>query len=316
MARPRSAPDLHLLGKVSTLYYLQNETQQQIADRLGLSRPTVSRLITEAKQHGIVRITITAPEGLHLDLEQALEARYPIEEAHVVSIDPGTSDDLLRWQLGAAGAAYLARVIQPRQSIGLAWGTTLSAMVQAVSPMPTQDVNIVQMLGGIGPPDAEAYAAGIVRRLAQVLGASTVLLPAPGVVATAQVRDALRSDPHVHAAIKQFESLDVAFVGIGSIASNTVLSDAHSLPKGMRKALIAAGAVGDVALRFFDTRGAEVQTPLDERTLGITAEQLRKVPRVVAVAGGAEKHDAIRAALASGMIDVLITDRETAEAMR
>ncbi|HEV7993450.1 MAG TPA: sugar-binding transcriptional regulator [Gemmatimonadaceae bacterium] len=313
MPRPRSAPDLYLLSKVSTLYYLRDQTQQEIAERIGLSRPAVSRLLRDAQAHGIVQITISPPEGLHLELETRLEERFGLGVARVVPVETGTSAELLRRQIGATAAGFLARSVQPGETIGLAWGTTLSAMVQAMAPLATENVHVVQTLGGIGPPAAEAYAAELVRKLAQLLGAAPILFPTPGVVATAEVRDVLRNDPHVQAALKHFDTLDTVYVGIGAIGTNPVLNDGRSLPADTHASLVEAGAVGDIALRFFDADGAPVHTSLDDRILGITAEQLHKVPRVVAVAGGADKVDAILAALKSKMVDVLITDHDTAE---
>jgi DNA-binding transcriptional regulator LsrR (DeoR family) len=313
MPRSRSAPDVYLLSKVSTLYYVQNQTQQEIAQRLGVSRPTISRLLQDAQERGIVQITVAPQRGVNLELEGNLEERFGLDTAQIVSVERDGSD-LLR-QLGAAAAAYLARTVKPGLSIGLAWGTTLQAMVQAVSPIATEGVRVVQTLGGIGPPDTEAYASALVRRLARALGASPVLLPAPGVVATTAVRDALREDPHVKTALQQLDSLDMVFVGIGSLASNTVLNDGMSLPPGAYAELVAAGAVGDIALRFFDANGAAATSTLEDRVLGVSVVQLRRTPRVVGVAGGPSKVEAILAALRADLLDVLITDVETAEAL-
>jgi DNA-binding transcriptional regulator LsrR (DeoR family) len=315
MSRPPSLPDLYLLSKVSTLYYERRHTQQEIADRLHISRPMVSRLLSEARQQGIVQITIVPPRGLRVDLESALEERYGLESVQVVPVDPGANADRVRRQIGAAGAAYLARTLQPDETLGMSWGTTLSAMVEAIVPMASSGVRVVQMLGGIGPPDTEAYGSALVRRTAQLLHASAVLLPAPGIVATLAVRDSLRKDPHVRTALRELESLTTAFVGLGALATNAVLNDGHSLPRATRTELMAAGAIGDIALRFFDARGTPVRTSLDDRILGITVAQLRKVPRVVAVAGGLDKVDAIGAALGAGIVKALVTDQRTAEAL-
>jgi DNA-binding transcriptional regulator LsrR (DeoR family) len=314
MPRPRSAPDVYLLSKVSSLYYAEHQTQQEIADRLGISRPVISRLLQEAHNRGIVQITVAAPGGLHLDLERHLESQFGLAAAQVVDVDrdASRSPDKLRRAIGAAAASYLARTVQSGETIGLAWGTTLDAMVQAMSPLTRSGVSVVQTLGGIGPPDANAYAAEVVRRLAQLLGATPVLLPAPGVVATRTVRDALQRDHHVRTALAQLDRLDAIYVGIGSLRSNPVLRDGRSLPPGIYKELRAAGAVGDIALRFFDHAGAPVRSSLDDRILGITAEQLRATKRVVAMAGGPDKVDAIHAALMAGLVDVLITDSATA----
>ena len=315
MPRPRSAPDFHLLSKVSTLYYLRDQTQQEIAERLHISRPKVSRLLQEARELGVVHISVTPPTGLHIELEERLEEQFGLEEVEVVELDSGQSAEAGRHQIGAAAAAHLARTIQPGETIGIAWGTTLDAMVRAMIPLPCDRVRVVQMLGGIGPPDSASYAAALVRRLAQQLGAAPVLLPAPGIIATPAVRDALRGDPHVEAALRHLDGLDAAYIGIGSLDTNPVLNDGHSIPPGTRAELAAAGAVGDLALRFFTAQGCFAQTSLDERILGITVDQLRATKRVVAVAGGPEKHDAIRSALRTKVLDVLITDRRTAETL-
>jgi DNA-binding transcriptional regulator LsrR (DeoR family) len=315
MARPKSAPDLYLLSKVSMLYYLRHRTQQEIAVRLRLSRPAVSRLLQEAQNRGVVQITVHSPGGMHVSLEAELEDRFGLDLVQIVDVDPQQSPDTLRRQIGAAAASYLARIVEPHTAVGLSWGTTLSAMVQAMPARATADVRIVQTLGGIGPPNAEAYGADLVRRLARQLNATPVLLPAPGIVATPEARDALLRDPHVQSAVRRFDALDVVFVGIGSLRSNAILNDSHSLPRGTRKELIAGGATGDIALRFFDATGAPVHTSLDARTLGITLEQLGKAKRVVAVAGGADKMEAIYAALKTEIVDVLITDQVTAQAL-
>jgi len=315
MARPRSAPDLYLLTKVSTLYYVGLQTQQQIADRLRLSRPRISRLLAEAQERGIVQITIAPPTGLYTELESRLESEFGLDEARIVDVDGRESDEMLRRQIGAAAAEYLWRTLMPGDSIGLAWGTTLEAMVQAMPPRATDGVTVVQTLGGIGPPDHEAYAASLVRRLATVLGASQVLLPAPGVVATPHVRDALRADPHVQAALDHLEKLSAIYVGVGSLSSNPVLADGHSLPGRAHAELKRAGAVGDIALRFFNAEGRFLRTSLDERMLGITPEQLQRHGRVVALAGGKRKVHAIRAALKGHIANVLITDQTTARAL-
>lgn len=314
MPRPKNTPDPYLLGKVCTLYYMRDQTQQEIAELLRLSRPTVSRLLREARALGFVQITVASPRGLFLDLEMRLEDQFRLETVNVVECQSGSPDDLRR-QIGGAAANYLARTLRPGEKIGMAWGTTLSAMVNAMSPMPTADVRVVQILGGIGPPAAAEHASELVRRLAQLLDARAVLLPAPGVLATQAVRDVLRDDPHVRTALNQLDGLDTVFVGLGSLTSNAVLRDRHAPWRQAREELRARGAVGDIALRFFDAQGSPVRTMLDDRILGISTRQLRGTGRVVAVAGGPEKVDAIAAALEAGIVKVLITNRMTAEAL-
>jgi DNA-binding transcriptional regulator LsrR (DeoR family) len=188
-------------------------------------------------------------------------------------------------------------------------------MVDAMAPMPTTDVCVVQTLGGVGRPDDQEYAAEVVRRMARLLGATPVPLPAPGIVASRRVRDALREEPHLQAALRRLDALDTVYVGVGSLQSNPVLADGDSVPAGLRAELAAAGAVGDIALRFFDAEGAPVKSSLDERLLGITPEQLRRAKRVVAIAGGAGKVEAVASALRTEIPGVLITDHLTGQAL-
>jgi DNA-binding transcriptional regulator LsrR (DeoR family) len=184
-----------------------------------------------------------------------------------------------------------------------------------MSPMAVHGTVVVQTLGGVGPPESEVYAGRLVRRLAEMVGGTAVLLPAPGIVSSTEVRDALRQDPHVRSAFQRFDSLDTVFVGLSSLDSSPVLHDGRSLPPGSYERLKALGAVGHIALHFYDSSGALVPAPFDDRVLGISVEQLGRVKRVVAVAGGTEKVDALLGALRGGILDVLVTDRFTAEAL-
>ena len=304
------------LAKVGALYYLQGRTQQQIADRLHVSRPTVSRMIKEARERGIVQITVAHVDGLAADLEGELEARFGLAEAVVVDVDGGD----LAARLGAAAAGYLGRTLAPADVVGLTWGSTLREMVKAIKPRRTPGVTVVQTLGGVGPPLAEAHAADLPRRLAGALGAGLQVLQAPGVVSSPEARAVLAADPQIRAALDALGALTVAFVGIGGIGTNPVLGDGAladhvDLPPSLAGELERGGAVGDVALRFFDAEGVPVPTSLDGRIMGVDLETLSAVGRVVGVAGGAGKVEAIRAALRGRLIDVLITDDQTARAL-
>lgn len=310
---PRSISDPRLLAKAGALYYLRGQTQQQIADRLRVSRPSVSRMLEEARRQGIVQITIAPVGGTAGDLEAELETRFGIREAVVTAAAPDGADPVQH--IGAAAAGYLQRTASSGATLGLTWGTTLGEMVRALVPAPLRGATVVQMLGGIGPAQAEAHAADLTRRLARLLEADLQLIQAPGIVATEAVRDALLGDPQIHDAVEAIRGVDVAFVGIGALSTNPVLepgAGAGVVPEGLREALAEAGAVGDVALRFFDADGGAVPCPLDERLIGVDLDTLHALPHVVGVAGGPAKADAIRAVLRAKLLDVLITDAETA----
>jgi DNA-binding transcriptional regulator LsrR (DeoR family) len=158
------------------------------------------------------------------------------------------------------------------------------------------------------------HATNVTRRLASLISAEVTMLPAPGVVGSAEARQVLLNDPYVQEALRLFPSVTVAVVGIGAVEpSNLLAASGNVFSQRDLKKLSARGAVGDICLRFFDERGQPVVTALDECVISMEFAQLRRVPRVIAVAGGARKTAAVRGALAGGWINVLVTDRAMAE---
>lgn len=263
----RTAPD----EQASSLYYLQGFNQREITDRLHLSRPKVSRLLQRARDRDIVQISVTSPEGNFVDLESEFENRFDLEEVVITSSGPSEPNDsaFLKRQIGAA-ANYLQRTVQEGDILGVTWGTTLRAMVQALQPMETENVHVVQTLGGVGPPEAEAHAADLSRRLAQLLDGRLTALPTPGIVDSPEVRDVLVSDRHAKTALDLFPDLTTAYVGIGTLSTNPIFDEDPAVPDCTYDDLIAAQAIGDIALRFFDAEGEPVCTALEDQLIGIT----------------------------------------------
>lgn len=315
MATTEDAGELRLMSKASTLYYLQGLNQREIADRLHLSRPKVSRLLQRARDRDIVQISVTSPEDNFVDLETKFEERFDLEEALITSSglsETNAPPAFLKQQIGTAAARYLRRTVEAGDVLGVTWGTTLQAMMQALQPTDTEDVHVVQTLGGVGPPEAEAHAADLSRRLAHLLDGRLTALPTPGIVDSPQARDVLVSDRHARTALELFSDLTTAYVGIGALSTNPIFDEDPAVPDQTYDALVDAGAVGDIALRFFDEDGTPVHTRLDDQLIGITLEQLHATDCVVGVAGGPEKIDAIHGALRGQHVDVLITDHLTA----
>lgn len=308
MARKPNPVDLRLLGKVSKLYYEQNLTQQEISERLRLSRPKVSRLLQQAHKEGIVQITVMSPPGSYADLEQQLEEKYGLQEVVVIDVDGSAPQDAVSRQIGIAAADYLQQTIQDGDVIGIFWGVTLNSMVNAMQRCDTCNVHVVQMVGGLGPPEAEEHATGLCRRMAQLLNGKLTLLPAPGLVDNARVKEVLLSDSYVRNAFQMFSRISVAFLGIGAPSPTSWIMRNDVLTAEELAQLRAAGAVGETALRFFDAQGQPVDAALNDRILGITLDELKQIDRVVGMVGGPEKVDVVRAALRGHLIDVLITD--------
>lgn len=306
--------ELRLLTKVARMYHERGLRQAAIADQLNLSQATISRLLKRAEEERLVRTTVSVPMGAFPELEERLQAIYDLKD--VIVVDSVADDDQTLRDIGAAAAFYVETTIKRGEVVGISsWSATLLAMVDAMHPLPKSvEANVVQILGGIGDPAAEAHATHLSQRLAALMHGKAVFLPAPGITGTAETRQVYLNDPFVREAMVLFESVSLALVGIGTVEPSRLLASSGNVfsPEELER-LKAQGAVGDVCLRFFDSAGMPVITPLNERVIGMSLEQLRQVRRTVGIAGGERKLSAIRGALEGGWINVLITDRFTAE---
>jgi DNA-binding transcriptional regulator LsrR (DeoR family) len=312
-----SADRMSLLTKIARMYHEQGIRQPEIADRLHISQSRVSRFLKEAVTLGVVRTVVVPPLGVYSDLEEAVRERYDLTD--VVVAGSSTTDELsILAALGGAGAAYLETTLSRSDRVGISsWSSTLLAVVDAMVPRTTRSADaIVQILGGVGNPAAQVRATHLTDRLARVTGANSMYFPAPGVVSSESVRDALLADSYIGEVAASWSSLNVALVGIGSLQPSPLLESSGNAVAGRDlEQLRSIDAVGDVCLQFFDTNGRPALTDLSSRVLGISAPQLRSIERRIGVAGGVRKHEAIRAAVRGGWINILITDVDTARAL-
>jgi DNA-binding transcriptional regulator LsrR (DeoR family) len=306
--------ELRLLAKVARMYYQHGLRQAQITERLNIHQSTVSRLLKRAEKEGLVRTTISVPSGVHSDTEEALQTTYGLREA-IVADSVGDEEQVVR-DLGAAAAFYLETTVRATDVVGISsWSASLLAMVEAMHPtLRSRGARVLQILGGVGNPGAETHATNLTRRLANLIAGAATFLPAPGVVGSAETKRVLLRDRYVEEATALFDSVTLALVGIGAIEPSKMLAASGNIFSPQELDLLRSrGAVGDICLRFFDADGKPVSTRLDDRVISIELQQLRRANRVVGIAGGLRKTAAIRGALRGGLVNVLITDRGTAE---
>ncbi len=309
--------ELRLMTKVARLYYEQDLLQKDIVDTLGLSQSTVSRLLKRAQKEKIVRISVSVPTGVHAELEEQLERIYGLKDAVVVDSDESEAiaGRFLR-DIGAAAAFYVEAILKRGEVVGISsWSRALLAMMDILPRMPhPTNARVVQILGGIGDPAKDAHANALTRQLAQQIRGEPRFLPAPGVVRSAQNRRFFLRDRFVRETMALFPRISLALVGIGAVGPSRELSSSGVVFTDQELAKVRdRGAAGDVCLRFFDSSGRRIESPLDKWVIGIQLEELSKIKRCVGVAGGLAKVAAIRGALKGGWINGLITDRSTAE---
>lgn len=308
--------ELRLVVRVARMYYEQDIKQSVIAQRLGLSQSTVSRLLASAKDNGVVRISILQPKGVYSEIEDELVRRYALRDAVVADCSSDDNDRLLEREIGATAAYYLETALRPSEVIGISsWSATLAALTDQMQRMPRKgEMRVIQILGGVGDPAAERHASRLTSRFADLIGGTPVFLPAPGIVGSPSALRVILDDMFVREVLNQFADVSTALVGIGAIEpSNLLAASGNSFSQNELDLLRKRGAVGDVLLRFFDADGRPVDNPHNDRVVSMPLEQLAKVERSIGIAGGVRKLEAIRGALRGGWINILITDQFTAQ---
>jgi DNA-binding transcriptional regulator LsrR (DeoR family) len=307
-----------VLVKVARLYYEQELTQAEIGQRLRLSRQKVQRLLSQAREEGVVQISIRPVMDTLADLEKVVEQEFGLREAVIVETSAYDDQPHVAREVGAGAAEYLLRVVQPDDKIVVSWGGSLLSMVNAVAASPRREdlsnMTVVQGLGGLGDPNNETHASDLTRRLARALNGQALLLAAPGAAGNRVARNAFYDDPYVIQTLQVASSADMMFTGIGAPRPDSILvRDGHIVTWSELAALMEQGAVGDVNLRYFDKRGQKISSDLDKRVIGLDLKQIQRINLVVGVAGGLAKFRAIQAALKGQLVDVLVTDHVTAQ---
>ncbi|MDD4372193.1 MAG: sugar-binding domain-containing protein [Anaerostipes sp.] len=291
---------------VAKLYYENKLSQQEIANRLNISRPWVSKLLSKAEELGIVQITINSPYSGNPDLERRLKEKYNISHAGVINTTDKSVDNL-----SLAVVNYFISQIQPDDVIGISWGNAVSRFVNALFPLHFPNTQVVPLAGSFGTTfDTLPNYNSI--QLANTIGGKANLLHIPAFCNSQEEYNALISNAQTQEILSLGEHSDLIIVGIGSLASsfmirNNILSDENI------QELKSADALGDIALQFLSSDGKRVETSFTKRLIKADIFKATEHARsVIAVAEGKEKLDIIDVALSLNVIDAFFTDEETA----
>lgn len=307
--------ELRLIARVAQMYHVEKRRQAEIADILRLSQATVSRMLKRAEEEDIVRTTVIPPPGTFSELETALRDRYGLTEA-IVADCTEDRDGAIMARIGEAAAHFLEVTLLQGEVIGVSsWSQTILRMVDNIHPLKAAKARyVVQTLGGMGDPSVQTHATQLTTRLARLTGAEPRLLPVQGVASSREARLVMLADPFVRETMDLFSRISLAIIGIGAVEPSELLARSGNIfsPQELAR-LQEDGVAGEISLRFFDAEGRLVKTPLDDRVIGLSLEELGKADRVMALAGGQSKTAAIAGALKLGVIDVLVTDKFTAE---
>jgi len=302
------------LAEVVTLYYIDGLDQSQIAKKMNVSRSTVSRMITEARQAGIVEIRINRPLPIDEALRREVITRYGLREALILSANDSNAATLQR--VGALTAQYVENALTDGGIITISWGTSLAATVDALQGGIRRNVKVVQMIGAAGSINPAVDGFELARKMAGRLGGNFVTLNAPLLVDDPTVARALLRQRSVATVLDQAAEAEMALIGLGGTdpAISSIVRSGFATPAVLSRA-VKAGVVGDVGGHMVMADGRIAQSELSDRMIGLDEARLRSIPTVVAIAAGPQKVDVIRAALLSGFINVLATDSQTIAAV-
>jgi len=302
-----------LAVRAAWLHYVGGFTQSAVAKRLGIPSVKAHRLIARAVAEGVVKVSIDGEIAECVNLELELSTRYGLDYCEVA---PDVDEDgLALATLGHAGASFLRREIERDEVgiIGLGHGRTLSAVVHYLPRIGAGATRFVSLLGGL----TRNYAANpydVMHRLAEKTGAQAYVMPVPFFANTAEDREVLLSQRGVRDVFELADRADLKILGIGTVDSQAHLVTSGMLQPDELEEIAALGGVGEMLGHFFDRRGRILETSVTARTLAASFLETRD-DRIVAIAGGPVKTEAIRAVLHSNRLHGLITDERTAKAL-
>ena len=306
--------DNMLKAKVSTLYYKQNQSKIQISEKLRISRFKVAKILEDAVKEGIVTIHIKEPENAYIDLENELEKKFNIFRVSIV--DSSSDYNLTKKNLGRAAARCLTDIVYDGDTIGIAWGTTIYEMVNALpGKFDRKNVTVVQITGGLNQVETKYNAIELSSRLSKIFDSNCYQLYAPAILDRIETKQYLFNDSSIKRTLDMFGKVNIAIVGIGSVnpEPSTLLYQEGFLKEEEIKKALGNCAVGDINTCFYDKNGNICTPGLGDRAVGMNIEQLKRVRYALGVAGGEFKVNAIYAALKGKIINILVTDYKTAE---
>ncbi len=305
--------DAQLRVRVAWLYYMEGKTQAEIAERLGLTRLRVNRMIAEARESGLVHITISSRLESCVALEQELCRASGLREAVIV---PTPDDpDLVSTLLGRATADYLARHLEENRvtGLGIGWGATLRETVRHLRPGRYPEMGINSMMGGL-TRGLELNTFEITSELARRLGAQCNYLAAPIYAGSPKSRDTILAQDVFRETFQRIAENEVALLSVGDLSRRSLLIR-YGLPSDVGvPELRAAGAVGDVMGQFLDAAGRPIGHAVNRRAIGLPLDALSRIGTVIVASGGTNKTRIIAAVLRARLAAVLVCDERTAAA--
>lgn len=307
---PMVSSDLKV--KTAWLYYVEGFTQEQIAEKLNVSRIKVMRTLAACAADGVVVTVINTPTAEQVALERALEARWGLNSAVVVPTPEG--EENLEKAIGHAVAQYLGEQMRDGMTLAIGGGATLHASLGYLARRPLKRVSVIALVGSL--PHSQWINPSIVAtKVAEVFEADNYQITAPVTVDDPLLRERLWMQPTLREVLERAAAADIALLTVGDISREATIFRHGIVPPALIEPLLKRGAVANVLCYFVDAAGKLVDHEVNSRIMAIDLDVVSRVPNVVLAAGGARKVSAIRAALRAVNATVLITDSATAKTL-
>jgi len=298
--------------RAARYYYENNFDQSKIAKEMGLSRPTVSRLLQYAKDNGYVQIKIVDPFADASTLEKAFEKKYSLNKV-IVTYAPSSDYQSIIQNIGKSGAEYLESIVKDGDSIGVTWGRTMSEVAKNLSPKDNsqEHVKVVQLKGGVTHSETNNFAQEVISDFATAFHTTAESLPLPVIFDNSETSRLVLKDKQTQYIMNEGKSTNIALFTVGDVRDDAMLFNLGYLSDKEIK-MLQRDAVGDISSRFINSKGEIANEDLNQRTIGIDLNELKKKEYSILIAGGDQKVDSIKGALAGNYANVLITDENTA----
>ncbi len=299
--------------EAAKLYYQLDYSQNQIADALGVSRPTVSRLLQQAKAEGIVTIEIKDPTEDVEVLKSLLKERFQLQHV-VVAFTPTYEESIVKRYIGQAAASYVIDLIKDGDTIGASWGSTMYQVALHLKAKTLTNSFVVQLNGGVSDADVLISPSEIVHLFGKAFNVTPYFMYLPAIVDHILVKQSMLTDRHIRRVMDMGKNANIAVFTAGAPTPDSVLINSNYF-RDDELEVIKTKAVGDICSRYYDFNGEICLPGLDERTVGIELADLRHKEHSILVAGGASKVNAIFGALRGKYGNTLVTDQITAKSL-
>ncbi|MCB5954307.1 sugar-binding transcriptional regulator [Enterococcus sp. CWB-B31] len=307
--------DRRKMMKIVTLYYDNGLTQAEIARKMKISRPVISKILQQAKEEGIVKVSIQDESAHTVKLSLALEERYQLDEVIIVSDNDHAPDIKIRQKVSEAAADYLSSILVSSMSIGLSWGTTLADMIDALPFYSFPSINVCPLVGGVSGEHLYFDTNHLAFRLSEKLNSQCQYAYIPALAESAELADVLNQSQLMHTILMSAKKVDLAIIGVGNPVKRSTWNDLGYFGKEEMETIKKDQVKGDAVASLFDKNGQTVNNTISSRMLGIKVEDLVNIPQVMVIGSGREKAESIHPLLMGNSCSILVTNQTAAEAL-